>query len=313
MKIMHKIIFLVLFFTLYSYADSNSTLEGIRSVLTNYYHKFLGNLDNSVNCEHTCSNTAISTLKKNSILLITSIKSTKENHFSPSLNIRGHINLPKFNNKLRITFNKQSSDQLTNKQIDVANDNSINDTKLRIGLKYQLIQKDQTDIFTRFSFKVRSPFGPYQELTLKKIFFMKKKDISASTRASIYYYLSQSYYAKSLQINFIKPLNDTYILSQENDWDNNADNQHKKRLTNHLRLFHHLTKKDHLIYWVSYSSLAQNNNTYKQDYQALSISYIHHLNKWFYVQTIPRIIQKKEEHYRSELELTLSFGMLLGV
>lgn len=310
---MYKMMLLILFFTGTVYADSNSTLEGIRSVLTGYYHKFLGNLDDSINCEHTCTSTAISTLKKNSILVISSLKYTKEQHFTPSLNIRGHINLPKFNNKLRITFNKQSSNKLTNKQVDVVNDNTINDTKLRIGLKYQLVTKDKTDIFTRFSFKIRSPFGPYQEFIFKKIFLQHRYDISVSTGASLYYYFSQTYFAKSIQINFIKPLNDTYIISQENDWYANADNEDKKRVTNHLRLFHHLTTKDHLVYWLSYSSLAKSDHTYKQDWQALSVSYIHHINKWFFIQTIPRIIQKKQTHYRNEFEFTLSFGMLLGI
>ncbi len=307
-----KTAFFLLFTTILG-ADSDFALETTRSKLTFYYHKLLCKIDNSMEEDTNCSRPQSKKITKNALRLITSIKSTREKRFSVSVNIRGHIDLPKLSKRVRLTFSKQSRDPLTNRQIDRENENAITDDKFRIGLKYRLSSKKEMEFYTKFSIKLRRPFGPYQELGIKKLFFSKKQDFSIYTQGSLYYYYVQRYFARSLELNFIKPINDQYLISQANDWDANSDNRHVKRLTNHLKLHHHFDKKNHLVYWISYSSIAKHKSHYAQDWQAVSLSYIRHLNRWFYIQTIPRIIQRSENHYQSEFELSVSFGMILGL
>ncbi len=313
---MQKILPFLLFFTIiFVQADTAtpSSIERVRSKLTFYYHKLLCNIDNSMENDKNCTLPKYRKIKKNSLHLITSVKSTHKKFLSLSFNIRGHIDLPKLSKKIRITFSKQSLDELTNRQIDRKNENIINDDKFRIGIKYQLSRKKEMEFFTKFSIKVHHPFGPFQQLGVKKLFLFPKQDFSIYTRAGIYYYYVQSYFVRSIELNFIKPLTDQYLISQANDWDGNIDNHHEKRLTNHLKLHHHINSKNHFVYWISYGSVAKHKSHYEQEWQAVSISYIHHLNKWFYIQTIPRIIQRKEDHYRNDFEISVNFGMSLGM
>ena len=308
---MIRLTLFLLLFTLSVNADSNSTLENVRFILTNYYHSFLKNIDNSVDCEKNCTHPEIQKIKKNSLRLITSVKTGKNKNMAVSLNVRGHIDLPKISKKFRLTFSKQSADSLTNRQIDREYENLITDDKFRIGLKYIFMEDHNFEFFTKLSFRVHKPYGFYQKLSAKRIFTLYK-DFSLRTQASLYYYINYRYFAKSIEFNFVKPLTTVFLLSQANDLDFNADNKHEKKLVNHLKLHHHVSHTDHLVYWLSYASLAKHDDIYKQDWQAVSISYIHNLSKWFYIQFIPRIIQKRENRFHTEYEATLSFGMILG-
>ena len=309
---MKKILpFLLLFMILFPLSVHASFWEKARNTLTLQYHTLLCNIDKEKEDEN-CTQPS-KKITKNRLRIITSVKTDKNKHLSVSLNIHGHIDLPKLNKRWRITFSQQSLDSLTNRQVDRENETMIKDNKFRIGLKYRFLKHKDTEFFTKLSFKVHRPFGPYQKLGIKKRFPFPKYNFSVYTRGGIYYYFVQRYIARSVELNFIKPLNNVYTVAQANDWDANADNHHEKRLTNHLKLHHHFNKRNHLTYWVSYSSVAKHKGGYKQDWQALSVSYIHNLSKWFYIQTIPRIVQRHENRYRNDYELSVSFGMLLGI
>ncbi len=309
---MYRLIFLLLFVP-YAllHAELPETLEKTRHLLTHYFHTIVYHINKTAGCEANCTHPEIMRVKKNSLHLITSIKSTEDHRFSFSLNMRGNIYLPKLSKKIRITFAKQSADKLTNKQIDRENENLITDTKLRIGLQYLFTATEKLEISTRLGIRLHNPFDLYQELSVRKKIPLYK-DYTMYTTVRLHYYLTQLYLSKSLQLTFIKPLSDRFLLAQSNDWYSNSENKHERHIVNHLKLHQRLNRHDHLVYWISYASLAQRDHHYKQDWQALSLSYIHFFNKWFYLQAIPRIVQKHHNHYRNEYEATLSFGMILG-
>ncbi len=310
---MNKIFFL--FFVLFLnflYSDTNNTIEQVRKELTSYYHNLLGNIDDTIKCKKNCKHLEKRIIKKNSLKLIVTLKSTKDHIFRLSLNARGHIHLPKLSKKLEFTFSKQSFDTITNRQIDSQNENVITDERVRIGLKYYFLDKDNTIFFTKLGFKLRSPFGLYQELTIEKQFFINY-DISILTAGSLYYYLNHTYIAKSIRLNFYKPLDDIHLLEQSNEWYANSQNNDKKHIVNHLKLHHFFNNRNTLTYWISYATIKEPSNSYKKDWQGVSISYIHHLSKWLYVQTIPRILQKRENDFKTEYALSISLAMTLGV
>ena len=303
---------MAVFIILFPLSIHASFMEKARNTLTVYYHTLLCNIDKEDGDEQNCTIPS-KKITKNRLRIITSVKTSKNRRLSTSLNIRGHIDLPKLSKRWQITFSQQSQDSLTNRQVNRENETMIQDNKFRVGLKYRFVKHENTEFFTKISFKVHKPFGPYQKLGIKKRFPFPKYDFSIYTRGGIYYYFVQMYIAKSAEVNFVKPIDNVYTIALANDWDANAYNHHEKRLTHHLKLHHHFNRRNHLTYWVSYSSEALHNNSYKQDWQALSISYIHHFSKWFYIQTIPRIVQRHENRYRNAYELSVNFGMLLGI
>ena len=312
---MFRIAAVILFFTTVLTAEENALfmLENLRYQLTHYYHKLLGTLDNDPKCNSVCTIAQQKRIRKNKIRIITSVKSTKQKHMSLSMNVRGRIDLPNISKKLHLVFSQQGSDTLTNRQVDRENENVITDTRFRIGLKYNFYHKNTLDISTKLSFKIHRPFGPFQVLSIKKLFTFPHDDFSIYTRGSLYYFYAYTFLAQSLECNFIQPLTSKYLLAFANEWENNAENHHNRRLTHHLRLHHNFNQKNHLVYWFSYGTLAKKENHYRIEWRAVSLSYIHYLNKWFYIQTIPRVVQRREHNFRNDVELTVSFAMLLGI
>lgn len=286
-------------------------LEGMRHKLTHFYHHLLTQLDNTIPCDANCSHPEALQIRTNRLHLVTSIKTTKQKRFYPSVNLRGNIYLPKLSKKFRITFTKQGADTLTNRQIDRENENLVTDNKLRLGLQYLFVMTQNIEFATRLGLKWNHPLGLYQEISAKRRFSLPR-DYALLAKGSLHYYLTNLFLSRSLQLTLIKPLSETFLVAQSNDWYANTENHHEKHLVHHLKLHHHCDHKNHFVYWISYASLASEHDRYCQDWQALSLSYIHYLTKWLYIQTIPRIVQRRENHFRNEYEASLSFGIIFG-
>ncbi len=293
------------------YSDTNNTLESYQTRWTHYYHSLLSLVDNTVACKTNCKHKERQTIKHNSLRLITSIKSTKNNRFKLSLNLRAHIHLPKLSDKLEITFSQQTVDNLTNKHIDFENENTITDNKLRVGLRYYFKRSTDFNFYTRLGFKIRSPFGIYQELTAQKVHTLHK-DLKLEIEGNLYYYINHTYLAKSARISFYKPLNSIYRLEQTNEIYTNHDNEHTKHIQSYLKLYHRYDKKNQFAYWVTYAMIDDQTSGFIKDWQGISLSHIHHLKKWLYINTIPRILQRRENGFENEFVLTLSLGIMLG-
>ncbi len=292
-------------------AQVTDKLENVRNMLTNSFHNILGRMDNTIECDANCTHPEIKAIRTNRIHIITSVKSTEAKRFSTALNLRGKLYFPKLDKKFRLTFNKQSTDTFMNKLIDRENDTTVTDDKFRIGLQYLFIMSEQLELSTRLGVKIHNGLKLFQEFTIQRAIPLSY-GFSLLNRARLYYYYTQLYLAKSIQINLVKPLSEHLLISQTNDWYANTENRHERHLVHHLKLHHHVDRTNHLVYWISYASLAQDDSTYRQDWQAISLSYIHYFSKWFYVQFVPRIIQKRENRFRNEFEGTVSFGMILG-
>jgi len=85
-------------------ADIPGTLEKTRHLMTHYLHTLLRHVDDTIDCDANCTHPEIARVRRNSLHLITSLKSTEANRLSASLNLRGNIYLPKLSKKFRITF-----------------------------------------------------------------------------------------------------------------------------------------------------------------------------------------------------------------
>ncbi|HHD77789.1 MAG TPA: hypothetical protein ENK97_03290 [Campylobacteraceae bacterium] len=309
---MYRLIPLLLLFTItLSHADMPPVLDSARQTMTEYFHDLLHTIDDTIDCEANCTHPEIERVRANKLHLITSLQSTENHRLSLSLNLRGNIYLPKLSKKFRITFTKQSNTQQINREVDRENENLITDNKLRIGVQYIITSTKKVEFFTRLGIRLRNPLDFYQEVSARKTFALYK-EYGLLTKGSLYYYITHLYLAKSLQFTFFKPLSERYYLTQGNEWYSNSDNRHERHLVNYLKLHQHLDLRNHLEYWITYASLAQNSTSYKEDWHALSLSYIHHFSKWYYLRITPRLVQKREHRFRTQYEATLSFGMILG-
>ncbi len=302
-----KVSVLLLICTTLMHADVDKTLEKIRTDLTHYYHRLLSGMDNSIACEANCTHPEIAQIETNRIHIITSVNQD----LKPSMTVRGRIYFPKLGKKFRLTLTKQSIDPLTGRQIDRQNENLITDSQLRIGLQYLFKATKKMELSTRLGLRIHRPFDLYQELTLKKRIPLYR-DFTLYARASLHLYFAHLYISQSLHATLSKPLSSTWLIAQTNDWYANTENRHRKHLVNHLKLHHDYTPKSHLAYWISYALLAERNSSFHRDWQAVSVSYIHFLTKWFYIQLLPRVIERREHRFRKQFETTLSFGMILG-
>ncbi len=45
----------------------------------------------------------------------------------------------------------------------------------------------------------------------------------------------------------------------------------------------------------------------------MSLGYIHYLKKWFYINTVPHLVQRRENHFKTEFALTVNIGLKLGL
>ena len=306
------LLFFILTFIYQLHADSLSSLTTFKDSLTHYYHKLLSNIDDTMPCEHNCTHKERQEIKHNTLQLVTSFKSSKDKPMQISLNLRGHIHLPKISKKLELTFSKQSNDLENNKQVDYENENLITDDKVRIGLRYYFIKKDEYRFYTKLGFKIHSPFGFYQQLSLEKDFYLVS-DAYAKTQISLYYFINQIYFAKAAKLIFYKPLNDTFLLEQRNDIYTNHDNQQITHIEHYLKLHHKYNHKNIFSYWLTYATADRANKHFFKNWQGVSISYIHYLRKWLYLDTSPRIFQRRERHFKNEFALTLNVGIKLGL
>lgn len=302
-----KVPFMLLLCITLAHADINETLEKIRINLTNYYHKLLTGMDNTIKCDANCTHPEIGEITANRIHIVTSI----DKSLKPTVTVRGRIYLPKLSKKIRLTFSKQNIDPLTSKQIDRQNENLITDSTFRVGIQYLFKATEKVEFSTRLGLRIHKPFDLYQELALKRRFNIYK-DFSLYVKANLHLYYAHLYISRSLHMTLSKPLSKKWLIAQTNDWYANTENKHRKHLVHHLKLHHNFTHDDHLVYWISYATLAEHDNRYRKEWQALSVSYAHFLTKWFYVQVLPRVIQRREHRFRRQFETTLNFGMILG-
>ena len=308
----HHLLFIMIVIIIPSSATSDDSLDFIRSYLTQSYHKLLHSIDDKVKCEKSCKILEKNNIEHNNLQLITSFKTSQNNHIQFSLNLRGHIYLPKISKKLELTFSKESNEYIHNKQTEYENENLVTDENVRVGLRYYFSRDEEYRFYTKLGFKIHSPFGFYQALSIEKD-FSYAYNIHSNSNITLYYFFYHSYFAKSGQLVFYKPINFSFLLEQRNKIYTNHDNHHNTHIKNDIKLYYTYNKNNILTYRITYATADKTNKHFYKDWQGMSLGYIHYLKKWFYINTIPHLVQRRENHFKTEFALTVNIGLKLGL
>ena len=162
-----KIVLLSLLLSLSLFADFNTTKkisQNFRKKATKSYHHFLYKVDSYFNETNDINRSSYRKIRNNKLQIILSVKE------GPKLNVhfRGKIVLPQLKNKAELTFSQNDDQEIDNQSIVNANDDVVNDKKLRVGLKYYLYREKKSSAYAKVSLKTSSPFGPYLKLGMDK-------------------------------------------------------------------------------------------------------------------------------------------------
>ncbi len=305
-------LFFVIFIIIVPCELFSDSLDTIRTYLTQSYHKLLKTIDNQVECENNCKVLERENIEHNNLQLITSFKTSKNNHIDYSLNLRGHIYLPRISKKFELTFSKESNDYAKTKQIEYENETIYTDEKMRIGLRYYFSKTYDFSFYTKLGFKLNSPFGFYQELSIQKN-YLHLYNIHTNNKLSLFYFIYHNYFAKAGRIIFYKPFYSSFLLEQRNDININHENHQITHILNYIKLHYTYNKFNILTYRISYVTADKSNKKFFKDWQGMSFSYIHYIRKWFYVDFIPHLVQRKQNQFKTEFILTVNIGLKLGL
>ena len=303
-----KIVLLSILLSLSLFADFNTTKkisQNFRKKATKSYHHFLYKVDSYFNETNDINRSSYRKIRNNKLQIILSVKE------GPKLNVhfRGKIVLPQLKNKAELTFSQNDDQEIDNQSIVNANDDVVNDKKLRVGLKYYLYREKKSSAYAKVSLKTSSPFGPYLKLGMDKS-YLSNSFLETTFNHAIYYYLNGSDVSASTAVSFFKPLSNTYWIGQGNKLYWNGDKN--LYLSNSILFYHIFDLNNRMVYKTSFTTSYSSDEKFAHDGFSFSTGYFHRFDKWFFIEAIPKFRKQRENGYKDEILFTLNFGMLLG-
>ena len=279
------------------------------NIIKNYYN-FLKKIDNILCANEDLNNTKLEKIiYKNNLQLITSFQHHEKEDFRPNLYIRANIILPKTNKRFEFTIDKQTGSKLLNQKLDTKYNNTLEDKKLHLGLKYNLVKDNYFNFYTKLGTRINTPKDIYGKLGMVK--YLNFQNFMIFWDVQLYQYLLNNKLIASSSINFIKPLSNQFIF--EKDF---VVTWKKVEKTTNLdfiaKLYQKIDTKHSLEYWLSYR--AENNILchYSPKEYAAHIKYRYMMKKWAYIELSPQLTKKKENHFSLERAVTLNFALILS-
>lgn len=312
------LIFLIFFSQNHLFCDINVTQEKsfldsfvpLRDSIIHGYHNFLKKIDNALCANEDLNNTNLEKIiYKNNLQIITALKHNEDETLMPYLYIRGNIILPKTNKRFEFTIDKQTDSKLLNQNIDAQYDSAIEDEKIHLGFKYNLVKDDYFNFYTKLGARINNPGDVYGKMGAIK--YLNFKSFMIFFDAQVYKYLLNEKLIASTSLNFIKPINDNFIFEKDVilTW-------RKVEKTTELdyiaKLYHTIDKKSSCQYWLSYTAKESQECYYCPQEYAAHIRYRHMLKEWAYVELIPQVRKRKENHFETEEAITLNFGLIFS-
>ncbi len=312
------LIFLIFFSQNHLFCDANVTQEKsfldsfapLRDSLVDGYHDFLKKLDNSLCANEDLNNTNLEKIiYKNNLQIITALKHNQTDALMPYLYIRGNIILPKTNKRFEFTIDKQTDSKLLNQNIDAQYDSAIKDEKVHLGLKYNLVKDDYFNFYTKLGARINKPGDVYGKMGVIK--YLNFQSFMVFFDAQVYKYLLNEKLIASTSLNFIKPINDHFIF--EKDIILRWKKVDKTTELDYIaKLYHTIDKKSSCEYWLSYTAKESQECYYCPEEYAAHVKYRYMLKKWAYIELIPQVRKRKENHFETEEAITLNFGLIFS-
>ncbi len=308
---MKKLIFIYMFILNFSFAnDSNTTfidnLSITRDNITDSYQQTLCDIDSYVSNDSSCRDKKYKRdISKNRVSLIFSTK-LREDSVKPALYIKVNIKLPKIQDKIELTFDKQTNDEINNQNIYDSYEDRERDQNFRVGLKYYLFKKRDSKTYARLGVRASKPFGFFTQLATDKRYYLEKNRLLFG--ANLYYYIHYKCFTISSYESFMTPINRHYTFEQKNQ----IFYTHKDKSTQleHIfRLHNFIDKKDKFTYTLNYISLHDKECQFCKKQYGISLKFKHYFKEWLFIETIPQVLARKENDFNIETRLTLNIGI----
>ena len=292
-------------------ADTNTTEEDLdfRDKVTNGYHTILNSVDCFITNYDDVNQSNYKKISKNKLYIILSLKNTKDNPLQKDLHLRGSIKLPRLQDKVEITFNKQAKERIDNQHIDDGYEETLKDTSLRVGLKYYAYDKPYSNAYAKLSLKFHSPIGFYAKIGVNKSYFYHK--FQTIFNHALYYYIHDKDSAASSSVAFFLSFNDRYSIEQKNRW-YWEEKDEAAVLEQILRLYHDINTQNKLQYQLTYATIDDEVCSYCRNWYGANIRFRHNVNNWLFFEIIPEVLKRRENHFRYEKIVTANFGITLS-
>jgi len=291
----------------------NHFLDGfipLRDTMIQNYHNFLKKVDNALCSNEDLNNTDLEKIiYKNNLQIITSLKHNRDDIIMPYLYIRGNIILPKTNKRFEFTIDKQTESKHLNQNLDSHYDTTIQDEKIHLGFKYNLVKDDYLNFYTKLGTRIQEPEDIYGKVGVVK--YLNFRAFMLFFDAQAYKYLLNEKFIASTSANFIKPLNENFIFEKDVilTW---RKHEEVTELDFIAKLYHTIDAKHSFEYKLLY--LAEDNQLchYGPKEYIAQIRYRYMLNKWAFLEVLPQLIKQKENHFDLERAISLNFGLLFS-
>lgn len=223
-----------------------------------------------------------------------------------SLSLRAKVKLPKINNKLFFTLDKESTSSQENREQSEIRD-LTSDNNTRVGLKYYFINENDTKIYTKLGAKLR--------LSSKSDIYLKAgaTNLKRFNKFQLYSYLNQYYYIRQEKLitqvgsNIIKKFNTVYTLSLNNEISLETDKNNS--LSNTIILEQHLGNSSIFSYWATLSSNFRD-NIIQSESISINSKYQSMINDWVFYEISPSIVKTLQEDKKISKYLRINFGFI---
>jgi hypothetical protein len=284
-------------------------LTPLRHTVIKNYHSLLKKIDNALCANEDLNNSSLEKIiYKNNLQLITSIK-YHDRALIPYLYIRGNIILPKTNRRFEITINKQTESKLLNQKLDTQHHSAIEDEKIHLGFKYNLVKKEYLNFYAKLGTRINDIGDIYAKIGVVK--YLNFRYFMLFLDAKLYQYLLDNQRIISPSARFIKPLNEAFIF--EKDIVATWKKEEKTTTLDFIaKLYQHIDTKHDLEYWLSYTAEDNTLSHYGPKAYVAHLKYRYRLKKWAYVEVIPQLKKEKENHFATQRSIRVNFALIFS-
>jgi hypothetical protein len=284
-------------------------LSPLRHTIIKNYHYLLKKIDNALCANEELNNTNLEKIiYKNKLQLITSLK-YHDKKVMPYLYIRGNIILPKTNRRFEFTINKQTESKLLNQKLDVSHHSAIEDERIHLGFKYNLVKKEYLNFYAKIGTRINDIGDVYAKIGVIK--YLNFRYFMLFLDAKLYQYLLDDQRIISPSVRLVKPLNETFIFEKDivATW---KKTEKTTTLDFIAKLYQNIDKKHALEYWLSYTAEDNRQDNFAPKAYAAHLKYRYMLKKWAYLEVIPQLKKEKENHFSIQRSIRVNFALIFS-
>lgn len=297
------ILLLILVLTLFAKEKTENSGNIIRKNIKHFFAhsvslctSFLYN-DDVNNCNY---------ISNNSKFKIYFDTTTDENkNTKTSLSLRAKIGLPKIDNNLFLTLDKESTQSQENREHSDIRD-LTSDDNTRVGLKYYFKRSDDTKIYTKLGAKIRLSSSSDIYFKAGATNLKKFNNFDLYSYINEYYYIKADIFKTQIGSNIINKLNDKYTIYLNNEI--RLETHQNETLHNSLILNQYLNKDSMLSYWTTLNS--SYNSSLISDSISLNLKYHHMINDWIFYEISPSLVKQLKDKKDIHKYLHINFGFI---